>query len=150
MKRVFAASVLCLVGLAGCGEAKVAVPVPSPNAKDAQICRSLSPNLPDTIADQAKRKVTDAPDLTAAWGNPPISLRCGVVKPPALEPTSPQITVNDVDWFAEELSAGWRFTSMNTSVFVEVTVPKDYSPQANALVDLSASLKPLVEVKTVD
>jgi hypothetical protein len=33
---------------------------------------------------------------------------------------------------------------MNTFVFVEVTVPKNYSPEANALVDLSDSLRSLV------
>ena len=146
MKRVLATLLLCLVGLAACGEAKVAVPVPTPNAKDAAICQRLSPTLPEKVADQSKRKVSEAPDLTSAWGDPPISLRCGVVKPAALEPTSSLITVNGIDWFAEELSAGWRFTSMNTLVFVEVTVPNDYSPEANALVDLSESLKKLVAV----
>jgi len=144
MKRVSAVLLLCLAALAGCGGAKVAVPVPTPNAKDAAICKTLSPSLPNLIADQKKRKVADAPELTAAWGNPSISLRCGVNKPSALLPTSSLITVNGIDWFAEELSAGWRFTSMNTSVFVEVTVPKNYSPEANALVDLNESLKPLL------
>ena len=141
---MFAILILCLAGLSACGEAKVAVPVPTPNAKDAAICQKLLPSLPEKIADQAKRLVSGAPDLTAAWGDPPISLRCGVVKPADLEPTSSLITVNGIDWFAEELSAGWRFTSMNTFVFVEVTVPKNYSPEANALVDLSDSLRSLV------
>jgi len=144
MKRMFAVLLLCSAGLSACGEAKVAVPVPTPNASDAAICQRLSPNLPETVADQPKRTVADSPDLTAAWGNPPISLRCGVLKPTALEPTSSLISVNGIDWFAEELSAGWQFTSMNTFVFVEVTVPNDYNPEANALVDLSASLKKLV------
>lgn len=144
MKRVLAVLVFCLFGLSACGAAKVAVPVPSPNAKDAAICHTLAPTLPELVADQHKRKVADAPDLTAAWGDPPIFLRCGVGKPGALAPTSSLITVNAVDWFAEELTAGWRFTSMNTSVFIEVTVPNEYSPEANALVDLSASLKPLI------
>ena len=144
MKRMLAILSLGLVGLSGCGEAKVAVPVPTPNPKDAAICQKLTPTLPETVADQPKRKVADAPDLTAAWGNPPITVRCGVVKPSALEHTSSLITVNGIDWFAEELSAGWRFTSMNTFVFVEVTVPNNYNPEANALVDLSASLKKIV------
>ena len=150
MKRVFATLMLCVVGLSACGEAKVAVPVPTPNAKDVAICQKLSPTLPEKVADQSKRKVSDAPDLTAAWGNPPISLRCGVVSPPALEPTSSLITVNGIDWFAQQLSAGWRFTSMNTLVFVEVNVPKDYSPEANALVDLSTSLKKIVVLATTN
>lgn len=150
MKRVSAGLLLCLTALAGCGGAKVAVPVPSPNAKDAAICKTLSQTLPDTLAGQIRRKVSEAPELTAAWGNPSLNLRCGVNKPVTLLPTSSLITVNGIDWFAEELSAGWRFTSMNTSVFVEVTVPKDYSPEANALVDLSQSLKPLLVLASTD
>ena len=150
MKRVFAVLLVCLVGLSGCSEVKVAVPVPSPNANDAAICLRLSPTLPEKVADQARRPVTDASNLTAAWGNPAISLRCGVVKPTSLQPISSLITVNCIDWFAEELSAGLRFTSMNTSVFVEVTVPKDYSPEANALVDLNESLKPLLVLASND
>lgn len=144
MKRVFAVLILCTVAISGCGGAKVAVPVPSPNAKDTSICNSIVPTLASHVADQEKRKVAEAPDLTAAWGDPPIYLRCGVNKPTALEPTSSLITVNGIDWFAQELTAGWRFTSMNTSVFIEVTVPSKYSPEANALVDLSGNLKPLV------
>jgi len=144
MKRVSAILMLGLVAFSGCGEVKVAVPVPTPNAKDVAICQKLTPSLPEKVADQPKREVSDAPDLTAAWGNPPITLRCGVVKPAALEPTSSLITVNGIDWFAQQLSAGWQFTSMNTYVYVEVTVPESYSPEANALVDLSSSLKKLV------
>jgi len=148
MKRVLAILLLFLGGLSACGEAKVAVPTPTPNANDAAICSTLSQTLPQQVADQPKRTVANSPDLTAAWGNPPISLRCGVIKPAALEPTSSLITVNGIDWFAQQLSAGWQFTSMNTSVFVEVTVPNDYSPEANALVDLSVSLKKIVVLAT--
>lgn len=148
MKRVLAALMLGLLGLSACGEPKVAVPVPSPNVKDAAVCHSLTPTLPATVADQTQRKVKDAPDLTAAWGNPAVFLRCGVTKPSALQPTSSLITVNGIDWFAEELTSGWRFTSLNTSVFIEVTVPNDYSPEANALVDLSTSLNPIVIAAT--
>jgi len=150
MKQMLAILSLSVVVLSGCAEAKVAVPVPTPNASDAAICQRISPNLPETVADQPKRKVSDAPDLTAAWGNPPITLRCGVVKPAALEPTSSLITVNGIDWFAQQLSAGWQFTSMNTYVYVEVTVPESYSPEANALVDLSSSLKKLVVLTTTN
>lgn len=150
MKRVLAILLLCTFALVGCGQAKVAVPVPSPNAKDVATCHSLSTTLPLQVADQDKRKVAEAPDLTAAWGDPPIFLRCGVAKPKSLEPTSSLITVNGIDWFAEELTAGWRFTSMNTSVFVEVTVPNKYTPEANALVDLSESLKSLIVLASTD
>jgi hypothetical protein len=45
-----------------------------------------------------------------------------------------------VEWFPEELERGYRFTTFGRSAFVEVTVPDDYRPEVNALVDLAAAV----------
>jgi hypothetical protein len=42
-----------------------------------------------------------------------------------------------VDWFPEPLSNGTRFTSVNTSEFIEVNIPNTYEPASNMLVDLA-------------
>lgn len=75
-----------------------------------------------------------------AWGEPAIVLRCGVPKPAALTATSRCDEVDGVGWFAEQVPGGYRFTTIGRSVYVEVSVPSDYAPEANALVDLAPAV----------
>ena len=94
--------------------------------------------LPQTVVGVTSR-TTDPPSaLTAAWGDPAITLRCGVPRPAGLQPTSQLISIDDVDWFAEELTAGYRFTTVGRAAYVEVTVPDDYKPEAAPVTELSA------------
>lgn len=95
--------------------------------------------LPDTVLEQSRRD-TDAPELTAAWGDPPISLRCGVDKPKGLGPASECFEVNRVGWFAEEGIGGMVFTTIGRPVYIEVGVPSEYAPEAQALVDVAAAV----------
>ena len=44
-------------------------------------------------------------------------------------------------WCAEQIEDGWRFTTIGRAGNVEVTVPATYAPEADALVDLSATVK---------
>lgn len=97
------------------------------------------PHLPDAVAGQ-KRRVTSEPALTAAWGDPPISLRCGVTRPAAMTRASQCYEVDGVGWFAEQGEGGWLFTTFGRDAFVEVGVPSAYAPEANALVDLAPAI----------
>ena len=90
--------------------------------------------------DAQQKRVEPASPYTAAWGNPEIVLRCGVSKPNALEPTSELVTVNGVDWLPEPTRGGYRFTTTGRVAYVEVVVPKHYSPEVNALVDLAGPI----------
>jgi hypothetical protein len=103
----------------------------------AQICTALMPNLPGDVLDGKRRKVTPG-RFVAAWGNPPISLRCGVDKPPGLTAASECLEVNGVGWYAEQAATGYLFTTIGRTAYVEVGVPSHYRPEANALVDLAA------------
>ena len=93
--------------------------------------------LPRTVADQPERDTDPESPLTAAWGDPAITVRCGVPDPAALTPISQLITVNDVDWFPEELSSSYVFTSYERETNVEVTVPDDYAPEIGPVTELS-------------
>ncbi|MBD4617601.1 DUF3515 domain-containing protein, partial [Xanthomonas citri pv. citri] len=42
---------------------------------------------------------------------------------------------------------GWRFTTIGRAGNIEVTVPTSYAPQADALVDLSAAIKKMPQVR---
>jgi hypothetical protein len=96
-------------------------------------------DLPMTVLDGQRRKVEPG-RRSAAWGDPAITLRCGVEKPPKLTAASPCYEVNGVGWFAEEASGGYLFTTIGRTTFVEVGVPSEYAPEANALVDLAATV----------
>jgi Protein of unknown function (DUF3515) len=117
----------------------VSPPEPGPTARD--LCGALAEQLPDVVVDQEARDTAPDSDLTAAWGDPAIVLRCGVPEPEALQPTSELVTVDGVDWFPEQLTAGYLFTTYGRAVFVEVSVPDDYAPEAGALTDLADAVQ---------
>jgi hypothetical protein len=105
------------------------------------------PNLPDTVLDGKRRKVSPG-RFIAAWGSPAISLRCGVDKPAGLTAASACFEVNGVGWYAEQAAAGYLFTTIGRIAYVEVGVPSRYAPEANALVDLAVVVSahdPLLE-----
>jgi hypothetical protein len=122
--------------LAGCSGGAVSVPDPSPSGEAARACTALLGDLPDKVLNGERRRVEPG-RFSAAWGDPPITLRCGVEKPPGLTSTSSCFEVNGVGWFAEEVSGGYLFTTIGRTSYVEVAVPSDYAPEANALVDLA-------------
>lgn len=127
--------VAALALLAGCqtGELRVdAYPTTSASQRD---CEGLLGDPPASVAAQPRRMV--AGRTAAAWGDPPIVLRCGVEKPVALTPNSRCDDIDGVGWFAEKQSDGWLFTTIGRDYFVSVDVPSDYAPAADALADLS-------------
>ena len=115
-------------------------PAPSPSV--AEQCAAVMDALPDTVLDQPRRTVEPG-RLSTAWGDPTITLRCGVAKPPGLGPESECFEVNGVGWFAEEAQGGYLFTTIGRPAYVEVGVPTDYAPEANALVDVANAVKKL-------
>lgn len=118
-----------LLVLAGCGR-DVAVTPPAQGEDAATVCSSLAAALPATLDGASRRTVTPAVPATAAWGDPPMVLRCGVPRPAAFSPTSLVTSVDGVDWFAEQLTAGVLVTVTGRSAYVEVAIPEDYEPAA--------------------
>ena len=140
---------IAAASLTGCSGA-VSLPDPSPTGESIQVCTTLLGDLPTTVLENERRKAVPG-RFSATWGDPPITLRCGVEKPPKLTATSECFEVNGVGWFAEQTASGYLFTTIGRTTYVEVGVPSDYAPEANALVDLAAavsehdpSLKPCI------
>ena len=134
------------ISLTACS-AVVSVPDPASTGESEGVCTALMADLPATVLDGKRRKVEPGRH-SAAWGDPPITLRCGVDKPPGLSAASACYEVNGVGWFAEEASGGYLFTTIGRTAYVEVGVPSEYAPEANALVDLAATVNshdPLVK-----
>jgi len=139
---------LCAAGLvlltAGCssGSNGVSVAVPTPSSSAAALsCSHLDASLPHTVQGQASRTTSPDSPLTAAWGDPAITLSCGVATPPALTPTSQLVVVNGVSWLPQQLTHGYRFTTVRRVANVQVDVPDAYSPEAGALADLAQPIK---------
>lgn len=123
--------------LAGCGRQ---VDVPAPDAP-ASACAGVA--VPSTVSGAGLRPTT-AQD-TAAWGEPPITYRCGVARPAALTSTSRLLDVAGIGWLPIEGAGGTAFIavtwpSSDEPAYVEVLVPDEYAAPADVLIDISAAL----------
>ena len=117
--------------LAGCGLRPVDVEPYEPQAGTAEVCRSLVAGLPRSVEDAVRRDVDSAVRTTAAaWGDPPIVLRCGVELPADYRPDAQVSEVDGVAWFPSEGEGGTFFATVGRSAVVEVAVPDDYAPAA--------------------
>ena len=131
--------------VAGCSDT-VSVNAPPLTGADARACRALLRALPDSVADQARRPVADEDGFAAAWGDPPIVLRCGVPRPAGLDRFATCQVVNGVGWFIPESQSQGdpvdiTMTTVGRAQNVQVSLPSDYFPPANAMVDLAPALE---------
>jgi len=126
----------------------VAVAAPTPTSSRAQSeCAALTKALPQSVDNENRRGTSPSSPLTAAWGDPAITLRCGVPEPQILrpgsktyDPTAEEGYFNGVAWLIEKTGDGYRFTAAQRAVYVEVDVPNAYSPQTSAVIDLSPAV----------
>ncbi|MQA05178.1 MAG: DUF3515 family protein [Streptosporangiales bacterium] len=144
LRHGLTAGLLCLV-LVGCtGTVEVTPPEPAKPVKDA--CLRLQQQLPDRVAGEDRREAEPRSKLTAAWGDPEITLRCGVGKPRAYTKTSQLFTVNGVAWLPVPPGAEipTAFYAVERTAYIELTVPEEQQPAADALVDLGKAIKATV------
>jgi hypothetical protein len=119
----------------------VEVPAPTPAPDVAAECARFTGALPAELSTVGQRRgVTPESQLTAAYGDPPVGVRCGVPAPAALVPDSPLVAVDGIEWLPEELSGGWRLTSVGRSANVEVTVPDAQGPAPSVAADLAPTI----------
>jgi len=124
----------------------VTAPVPGSSSAASQ-CAALTKAAPQTVDGMSRRATDPASPLTAAWGDPAITLRCGVSEPSMLKPGSKDYNpsadaayLNGVAWLIQKTGSGYTFTAYQRAVYVEVDVPSAYQPQTNALVDLGQAV----------
>jgi hypothetical protein len=153
--RGVALSGLLLAGtalLAGCGGP---VRITPPPTGDRAACDRLARQLPRRVADLAPVRFTPSDADGGAWGDPPMTLTCGVGAPRDFGPASSCLTVEGVDWFApdhqtQDNGADITLTTVTLKPRVALHVPAAYrgAPLAAALVDLAAPLKSALTVGT--
>jgi uncharacterized protein DUF3515 len=126
-------TVLVLV-VAGCGSD---APQPGPDA-GAPACTALLKRLPAQVLDRQRTDLDVAG--AAAWGDPPIVLRCGV--PPTGPTTDRCLEVGGLDWTFTETKDAFQFVTYGRTPAVEVRLPTsiDRTSAPGALVDLAASV----------
>lgn len=133
-------ALLCGAAVGGCSRS-VEVPAPTPDAETATLCVAFTGALPDELPTVgARRDVTPSPELTAAYGDPPVGVRCGVPDPATLSSTALLVRIDGIDWFPQELTAGWRMTSVGRAANVELTVPSEQGPAPSVAADLSTAI----------
>ena len=130
--------------LAGCGSNVVDVaryPVTAVGRRD---CPALVKALPQHVSGQTRRRVSGSP-YAAAWGDPPIVLRCGVGKPHGFDRFSACQTANGLDWYVPPSDYPEHADVLMTTVYrrpaVAVHLPATYRPPVAAMVDLTRSIK---------
>lgn len=129
---------LMIIALAGCA-GPVDVVAPRPQGQSRTICSNLISHTPDVVDSQKRREIAHPSPYTAAWGNPAITLTCGVPKPTGLNAASECFQVNGVGWFSEQQPDGYKFTTIGRKAYAQVLVPKKYVP-SDPLVDLSKAI----------
>jgi hypothetical protein len=132
---------------AASASAPVAVPAtpvemaaPKLSARATQVCLAVTSQLPAQVRDLPARKVSAGPEQNAAYGEPPLTVACGVAQPQLCErlgdtggcvPLDTELLVmNSVCWYAVQSPDGATFTTMDREVPVRVTVPARYTQAA--------------------
>ena len=138
--------------LAGCGGP---VELARPPAADRAACEALSKQLPGRLADLSPVAFSPKDSYGGAWGDPPITLTCGVPSPASFGPASSCIVANGVDWFAPDKetndnNADITLTSVTLKPRVALHVPAEHrgATLAAALADLAKPLKSTLTVGT--
>ncbi|MFF6776280.1 DUF3515 domain-containing protein [Streptomyces sp. NPDC012637] len=143
-----AAAAVLLLAATGCSasDAETSVPVPSPPAAEAALCRALAKELPGTVAGLERAGTEPESELTAAWGDAAIVLRCGVPRPEKMtDPQAQGVDVDGVGWLVEQREGdGPRFTTTYRRTYVEVSLGERYAHDMGPLVDLAAPVKKAV------
>ena len=130
-------AVLALASTAMAGCSNTVTVTSEPSLTQHPNCAAVLAAAPTYVDGAKRRAISPTTAAAAAWGRTPIVLHCGVDRPAALTSTSTLMTINGVDWFAEQLSKGYRFTTFKRTPRLQVDVPSAYHPEPLALVDLT-------------
>jgi uncharacterized protein DUF3515 len=116
-----------------------AVPMDAPELAPAAapVCLALTSQLPAAVRGLPARHVSAGPEQNAAYGEPPITVACGVPQPTMCEQTdgghpgcvpldAVLLQMNGVCWYGVNGPATDTFTTMDREVAVRVGVPSSY------------------------
>jgi hypothetical protein len=131
----------------GCGFGAVDVAPFQPEPGSDRACAALLDALPEVVSDAVRRDVEPASDHAAAWGDPPVVLRCGVPLPAEFRRDAQLLDVDGVGWFPVDGEGGTFFTASDYEPYVEVAIPDDYAPEAEVLADLATAIESTIPAR---
>jgi Protein of unknown function (DUF3515) len=119
----------------------VRMAAPTLDARTAQVCLAVTSQLPTELRGLPARKVSAGPEQNAAYGEPPITVACGVTQPTMCERVdgghpgcvpldATMFAMNGMCWWGADGPATDVFTSMDREVAVQVSVPGSYQQTA--------------------
>jgi hypothetical protein len=134
--------VLGAATLAACSTATAHGPVPvrpagGPSGAVLARCAHLSQLLPAQLNGLPKRPTWPRSELTAAWGNPPVTLQCGVARPAGWGVGVDTLEVSGVDWYQQLSGSRVEWTVVGRDVYVAFTAPTSYQGQGDFLAVLA-------------
>jgi hypothetical protein len=137
--------------LAGCGKEPVSIPTQRLTATDHARCQRLTDALPDSVADQGRRRTQPAEALGGAWGDPAIVAQCGTRVPPGFSRSAACQEADGVGWFipdsqVNDQSADVVMSTAGYRPVLQVSVPATYRP--NGLAAVMVELAPMVKQYT--
>jgi hypothetical protein len=117
------------------------VPVPARElASDvAAVCRAMVAGLPSSIPAGSRRPVEGGADQAAAYGDPPIVLRCGTALP-STPATAVLAVLNGICWYAEPAGSTMTLTTMDRVVPVSVSVPGPVGGSAQLAIPFATAI----------
>ena len=118
-------------------------PPPALSAAQQRACQDLISALPTDLGDLPARPVDSPSPYVAAWGEPAVTLRCGVHRPPSFIATADVQQINGVSWFAERRGSTTAWIVVDRPVYVEVLAPAADAgaPAARLSTAVTAALK---------
>ncbi|MGC9666291.1 DUF3515 domain-containing protein [Planosporangium sp. 12N6] len=119
--------------------APVSMAAPPLDARQAAACRDLTTHLPDALRDRPRRPVTAGDGQNAAYGDPAITLACGV-PPVSLPPGAEVYGLSGVCWYSQSDGGATRWTTVDRDTSVQVTVPRSYSAPGQWVIEFSGPI----------
>jgi hypothetical protein len=118
---------------------RMSAPPLSPRA--ATLCRALLSQLPTAVRDRPQRPVTEGTEQNAAYGDPAITLACGIPAP-TFPPTDLVNLLDRVCWHAADTPDATVLTTVDREVPIQVRVPRSYEAAGQWAIVFS---KPIIE-----
>ncbi|MEV1287275.1 DUF3515 family protein [Micromonospora sp. NPDC049679] len=115
----------------------VSMAAPPLDERAATVCRALLSRLPAQLRDLPQRTVTGGHEQNAAYGDPAITMACGIPLP-SFPPTDIVYPLDRVCWHAGDRPDATVWTTVDREVPVQVTVPKTYDEPGQWVIPFSA------------
>jgi hypothetical protein len=132
----------------------VSVKVPDLSQHDAEVCRALVTELPGELGKLPQRAVTGdggASEIAAAWGDPAVTLRCGV-EPVEVAGDAQLFRLGETCWYVAETKQHTTWTTVDRENPVEVAVPAKLDEPGQLVQGLTTAVSkkvpPLADVPT--